>query len=116
MFQVLNLFVSCFDKSFYGLFLALQDFTKGLHSLKVLTSFPLTDSQIHDLFQLLDKDSSGFVNYREFCEAFAVIDTHQSSSISSTSTNSLKKLKTDTLKTSSNVTSSFPQYSKEEIK
>jgi len=56
----------------------LQEFTAGLEAMGVLVDSPLTPDQIELLFNVIDRDGSGAIDYQEFIDAFRVIQINGS--------------------------------------
>lgn len=52
-----------------------EEFRKGLQALTSLTGSPITDMQADELMRALDRDGSGTIDYSEFVDAFAVVDS-----------------------------------------
>jgi Ca2+-binding EF-hand superfamily protein len=54
-----------------------SEFVVGLKSLNELKEFPLADTQIEEIFQLIDKDNNKEIDYKEFMDAFEIVDTQK---------------------------------------
>lgn len=52
-----------------------DEFANGLRAFNVLLSRPITDVQIDELMNALDRNRDGSISFKEFLQGFSIVDT-----------------------------------------